>query len=79
MSITSVYYAFDYIFSIGVFGFLFTILSIIILAFANICATSTLKEYATYMLYGSLLIFLIFGSFWFFNKLKEWNSNPPVG
>jgi amino acid transporter len=79
MSRTSVYYAFDYIFSIGVFGFLFTILSIIILAFANIAGASTLKDFATYMLYGSLLIFLIFAPFWFFNKLKEWGGNPPAG
>lgn len=77
MSRTSVYYAFDYIFSIAVFGFLFSILSVIILAFANICSAGTLKDFALYMLSGSLIVFLIFGPFWFFNKLKEGWGNPP--
>lgn len=77
MSRTSVFYAFDYIFSLAIFGFLFTILSLIIIAFANIASSSTLKDFAMFMFYGSLIIFLIFGPFWFFNKLREWKGNSP--
>jgi len=77
MSRTSVFYAFDYIFSIAIFGFLFTIFSLIIVQFANIAASSDLKSWAMFMFYGSLVIFLIFGPFWFFNKLREWKGNNP--
>lgn len=77
MSRTSVFYAFDYIFSIAIFGFLFTILSLIILPFAGIVGSSDLKTFAMFMFYGSLMIFLIFGPLWFFNKLREWKGNNP--
>ena len=77
MGRTSVYYAFDYIFSLAVFGFLFTILGFIIVAFAAICTSGDIKDFAQYMWYGTPLIFLIFGPFWFFNKLREWKENPP--
>lgn len=76
MSRTSVYYAFDYIFSLAVFGFLWFILNVIISVFAVVNGSSILQDFARYMWYGSLLIFLIFGPFWFFNKLKDW-KNPP--
>ena len=79
MGRTSVYYAMDYIFSIGVFGFLFTILGFIVSVFISICTTGTLTDFAKYMWYAAPLIFLIFGPFWFFNKLREWKENPPVG
>ena len=78
MSRTSVYYAFDYIFSLGVFGFLWFIVNLIISVFALASGSGTLQDFARYMWYGSLLIFLIFGPFWFFNKLKDWR-NPPAG
>ena len=79
MSKPSVYHAMDYIFSLGVFGFMFFIFNLIVQVFATASGNGTLQEFAGYMWYGTLIIFLIFGPFWFFNRLRDWNNPPNIG
>jgi len=70
---TAVFYAFDYIIGLGVMGFLWGILNLIIPAFAGISAHGTVFEIANMIWIGVLIMYLVFGPFWFWNKLKEYN------
>ena len=69
---TSVFYAFDYLIGLVVFGFLYGILNLIVFPFANLDSSDSLHDYVLMIWYGALVVYLVFGPFWFWNKLKEW-------
>ena len=68
---TSVFYAFDYLIGLVVFGFIFGILNLILPTFAAINPSDDIWDYANFMWGAALLVYLIFGPFWFWNKIKE--------
>lgn len=68
---TSVFYAFDYLIGLVVFGFIYGILNMIIPVFANINPSDDIWMYANFMWGAALFVYLIFGPFWFWNKIKE--------
>ena len=69
---TAVTFALDYIFGLGVFGFLYWLLNGILVEFRPLSETGTLLEWANYLWFGSLVVYLIFGAFWLPRKIKEW-------
>ena len=69
---TSVMYVFDYMFGIGMFGFMYWLLNGILVNFKPLSSTGTLFDWANYLWFGSLVAYLVFGAFWLPRKLKEW-------
>jgi len=68
---TSVFYAFDYLIGLVVFGFLYGILNLIIPVFAAINTSDDIWEYANFVWAGALVVYLVFGPFWFWGKIRE--------
>ena len=64
--------ALDYIFALGVVGFLIWLLHGIVIQFQGVSETGNVYTLANYIWYGTPVIFLIMGTFWFMRKLKEW-------
>ena len=69
---TSVRTAFEYIAMFMVAGFLIWLLGPILGVFRQQSETGDVYTYANYMWYGIPVIILVFSTFWFFRKLKEW-------
>ena len=70
---TAVFLAFDYLIGLGVMGFLYYILNLILPSFEVISATGTVHDLANMIWTGVLIMYLVFGPFWFWNKLKEYD------
>jgi len=69
---TGVFHAFDYLFSLGVFGFVYWLFNGIIPYFMNISERGVVFDLANFLWGASLVIYLLLGPFYFWNKLKEW-------
>jgi len=69
---TAVFYAFDYIIGLGVFGFIYLILNGFIPTFQDISSSGAVYDLAVFLWAASLIIYLIFGPFYFWNRLKEY-------
>lgn len=74
MSSTSVFYAFDYLIGLAVFGFVYALFNMILPAFRLLSTTGVIYEYANFIWIGALVIYLVFGPFYFWNRLKEWGG-----
>jgi len=74
MSSTSVFYAFDYLIGLAVFSFIGGLLYFILPTFMAISTTGLIYNYACYMWTAAFFIYLIFGPFYFWNRLKEWEG-----
>ena len=69
---TAVFYAFEYLFAFVAFGLARWLFDGILPFFQVISKTGTVYTYCNYIWTASLVVFLIFSAFWFWNKLKEW-------
>lgn len=76
---SAVFMAFDYIFGLAVFGFLRWILHGIQIEFQDVSQTGTTFDWAIYMWNAAIIIYLVFGPFWFFRVLKEWKIEQQRG
>ncbi len=72
MSQTAVGHTFDYIIGLAVFSFFYWIMNGILPEFGNIAVQDDVTMLAWYFWHGAIIIYLIFGAFWFFNALKVW-------
>jgi len=70
---TAVRSAFDYMFGLGLFGLAYWIYNGIIVEFKGVSSTHEVYDFANYFWWGALIIYLIFGAFWFIRSLKEWD------
>ena len=72
---TAVRYAFDYLFGLGLFGFIYWILNGIksVMQTTASLDSTTLPVYdlANLLWTGALVIYLIFGAFWLPKKIQE--------
>lgn len=69
---TAVFHVFDYMFGIAAFGLLYYILNGIIPSIRSVSLSGDILDWANYMWWGSLIVYLIFGAFYFLNALKLW-------
>jgi len=76
---SAVRHAFDYLFGLGVFGFFYWILNGILVEFRPVSETGSIYDWANYMWSASVIIYLVFGAFWFFRVLKEWQFEQQGG
>jgi len=76
---TGVLAVLDYIFGLGVFGFLYWLLNGILLEFKPYSETGTVFDYASWLWFGALVIYLVFGAFWLPRKVKEFPPNMGGG
>jgi len=76
---SAIRHAMDYLFGLGVFGFVYWILNGIRVEFQPVSETGTIYDWANYMFNGAVIIYLIFGAFWFFRVLKEWQFEQQGG
>ena len=74
MSSTSVFHAFDYIIGLAVFGFIYALLNMILPSFEVLSSTGVVHDFANFIWVGALVVYLVFGPFYFWNKLKEWGE-----
>lgn len=72
MSRTAVGRAFDYIIGLFVFGFFYWIMDGILPEFSSVAVHDDVYTLAWYLWHGAIVVYLIFGAFWFFNALKVW-------
>lgn len=70
---TAVFHAFDYIIGLGVFGFVYWLLNGILPAFQVMSTSGIIYQLAMFFWGGAAVIYLVFGPFYFWNKLKEYN------
>ena len=68
---TSVFHAFDYLIGLIVFGFGWGIFNTVIIVFFPLAISDTLYAYANFVWAGALMVYLIFGPFWLWNKMRE--------
>ena len=68
---TSVFHAFDYLIGLVVFGFVYGIINLILPVFFPLAASDSLHGYAQFIFYGALAVYLGFGPFYFWNRIKE--------
>ena len=71
---TAVWYAFDYLASIPVFGIVYYMLNIILVDMSGISMRGDVYDLANYVWVAAIVIHIILGAFWFLNKIKE-NQN----
>lgn len=70
---TGVFYAFDYVIGLGVFGFVYWLLNGLLPHFNLFNTSGLLYNIAMFFWGASFVIYLVLGPFYFWNKLKEWN------
>ena len=70
------FYAFDYLFGLGIFGLIYWLLNgIKVLTIANLSPfDADLMLFINIMWGAGVVIYLIFGAFWLPNKLREWEE-----
>jgi hypothetical protein len=71
---TAVFYAFDYLIGLGVFGFVYVLLNMILPAFEVLSSTGQVHDLANFLWTAVIIVYLVFGPFYFWNRLKEYNS-----
>lgn len=71
---TAVIYAFEYLFAIPIFGFLFWILNGILIQIAPVSSKGPLFQLASHLWVGAIIVFILFGIFWLPRKIKERNE-----
>lgn len=72
MPVTAVGKAFDYMIGLALFGLTYWLFNSILLEFQIISVQDDVYTFAWYLWHGTIVIYLVFGAFWFFNALKEW-------
>ena len=71
---TAVMYAFEYLFSIPIFGLIFYILNKILVGIAPIATPGVLTDLADHLWIIAVIIYIIFGIFWLPRKINERNE-----
>lgn len=70
---TAVLNAFEYLIGLAVFGLVYLFLDPLIQIFnSSIGDGGNVNQFAMFIWAGSLIIYLVLGSFYFLNQLKEW-------
>lgn len=69
---TAVGHAFDYMIGLAAFGATYWLLNGILPDLGVVSVQDDVYTLAWYLWHATLVIYLIFGVFWFFNALKEW-------
>lgn len=69
---TGVFFAFDYLIGLGVFGFVYWLLNGILPIFEVLSASGVVHDLANFLWWAVLLVYLVLGPFYFWNRLKEW-------
>jgi hypothetical protein len=70
---TGVFFAFDYLIGLGVFGVVYWLLNGILPAFEVMSSTGVVHDLANFLWWIVIIIYLVLGPFYFLNRLKEWN------
>ena len=73
---TGVFAAFDYIFGLGVFGFMYWLLNGILVEIQPVSESGSLYDFTIWLWGGSLVLYLVFGALWLPRKLKEFPPGP---
>ena len=71
---TAVRTAFEYLAMFMVAGLMIWFLGPILGVFRPLSETGDVYTYANYMWYGIIPIIIIFSIFWFFRRLREWDT-----
>ncbi len=70
----SVYYAFDYLIGLMVFGFIYWLLNGILPFFEVMSSGGIVHDLANFLWWFVLVIYLVLGPFYFWNRLREWRQ-----
>ena len=70
---TGVFMAFDYLIGLGVFGFVYWLLNGILQVFGALSTKDVVYDICMFFWAAALVIYLVFGPFYFWNRLKEWS------
>ena len=71
--VTAVRYVFDYLAGYAVFGLFYWLLNGILVEFKSLAGYADVLDVANYFWWGSLIIYMIFATFWLFRALKFWD------
>ena len=71
---TGVFFAFDYLIGLAVFGFAYWVLNGILPGLQIISVHDVVYKLAMFFWGGSIVIYLVFGPFYFWNRLKEYDK-----
>lgn len=69
---TSVLYAFEYLIGLATFGLFYWLLNGILPAFAGISTQDDVYQFAMWAWRAAVVIYLLFGMFYFFRSIKTW-------
>jgi hypothetical protein len=69
---TGVFYAFDYLIGLAMFGFVYWLLNGILPAFEVMSSTGVVHDLANFLWWAVIIVYLVLGPFYFWNRLKEW-------
>lgn len=69
---TSVIYATEYIIGLVVFGLIFWLLDGILIDFVGVSTRDTVYYFAWYTWDAAVIIYLIFGMYYFYRSIKRW-------
>ena len=69
---TSVIYAFEYMLGLVFFGLFYWIFNGILVEFRAVSVQNDVYLFVNYLWAGSVVIYLVFGMFYFFRRIKTW-------
>ena len=69
---TSVFYAMEYLIGIPIFGLVYWVLDGILPTFSTVSTQGTVYNFAWYMLDATIVIYILFGMFYFYRRIKTW-------
>ena len=69
---TSVLYAFEYMLGIPFFGISYWVLNGLLIDLRVMSVTDTVYQYANLIWAGAVVVYMIFGIFYFIRQVKTW-------
>lgn len=69
---TSIIYAFEYLMGFPIFGLVYWILNGILVEFRSVSVQDDVYLFANWMWSAAVIIYVIFGMFWFYRSIKTW-------
>lgn len=69
---TSVIYAMEYLLGLAMFGLVYWLLDGILPEFAFVSVQDTAYNFAWYMWDAAIIIYILFGMFYFYRSIKIW-------
>jgi hypothetical protein len=68
---TSIIYVFDYLIGLAVFGIFYAMWNGILVEMQTISSTSIVFDFVNMIWTGALVMYLVLGPFWLFNRIRE--------